>query len=339
MKLRGAMVGLGNIAFHGHIPAYLADDEMRDSFEIVAGMDLADEHARRFKECFPGGRTYQDFETLLDQEELDFVDICTPPSTHAHYILRCSARKLHVLCEKPLTDNYASSEAVVEQIKGSHTVIMPCHQYRHSPLWMEIGRRVRSGEVGRVTLAQWTVLRTNADSGSAAWIPDWRTRKLHSGGGILADTGAHYLHMAQHMFGMPASLTAALRILKHGQYDVEDTALVLLDYHDMLIQLSLTWAAGQRSNNVTITGTDGVLSYDGTRLRRISPTGTEDFAIPNVSDKTQYVGWYASLFKEFHARVVSANFADDHLLEALNVMKLLNTCYRSAMHHTVESVA
>jgi hypothetical protein len=43
-----------------------------------------------------------------------------------------------------------------------------------------------------------------------------------------------------------------------------------------------------------------------------------------VSDKNQYVGWYASLLKEFLDRVERGNRSEDLLDEAVTVMQLLD---------------
>ena len=41
MKLRGALIGLGNIAVRGHVPAY-GDDRVRERIELVAVMDVVE---------------------------------------------------------------------------------------------------------------------------------------------------------------------------------------------------------------------------------------------------------------------------------------------------------
>ena len=132
------------------------------------------------------------------------------------------------------------------------------------------------------------------------------------------------------LFGTPKSVSAALRTLKHQAYGVEDTALVTLEYPGMIMQLSLTWAAGRRANSVTIVGTKGSLEYDGARLLHVDEKGSRELPMPDVSDKSQYTGWYASLLKEFLRRVETGNTSDDLLCEALTVMRLLDLSSRSS---------
>jgi predicted dehydrogenase len=168
----------------------------------------------------------------------------------------------------------------------------------------------------------------HADSGTAAWNPDWRTDKRQSGGGILVDTGAHYLYLACALFGEPSNVTSVLKTLKHSNYSVEDTAIVTLEYDDKLVQLNLTWAASSRANTVWITGTKGTLSYTGTSLHHSSDGGSRDLPMPDISDKRQYVAWYVALFQEFSRRVREHDVREDLLEEAAMVMRLLDLSYR-----------
>ncbi len=327
--LRGAIIGLGNIAVRGHIPAFLTDP-IRSSVQIVAVCDLVEQNRVRAAELLPGARFYSDARCLLETEQIDFVDICTPPHTHAEYLRLCAAAGINIICEKPLADRFESVGGIRSVLADSNVSFMPCHQYKFSPLWKTIHDLIVTGDLGDVTLAQFNVYRLRADSGTAAWNPEWRTSRALSGGGILVDTGAHYFYLAQHFFGMPQRLVATLTTLKHREYTVEDTALVTLEYPERLMQITLTWASSCRANAATIAGTKASLFYDGRRLIRADDAGTKEIPMPDVSDKSQYIAWYASLFADFLRRMHDGHGSADLLDEAANVMKLLDLSYRSS---------
>jgi predicted dehydrogenase len=336
MSLRGAVIGLGNIAVRGHLPAYA---QVAERLKIVAVMDVVAENAARAAETLPGALYHADLRSLLDGERLDFVDICTPPHTHAEYIRACASRGIHVLCEKPLAERHEGVAAIADAVRSSGIVFVPCHQYKYSPLWKAIRDTIASGSLGTVSLAQFNVYRLQADTGTAGWNPAWRTSKSHSGGGILVDTGAHYLYLAQYFFGLPRRVSAILRTLKHAEYGVEDTAVVTLEYPATLMEINLTWAASTRANSVYVAGTKGSLSYDGQRLLQTDAAGTREIPMPDVSDKNQYVAWYATLLREFAGRVERGDRSTDLLDEAANVMKLLDLCYRSSERQAMLEVA
>ena len=85
--LRGAFIGFGNVAAKGHLPGWQSvnDDE------IVAATDAIAAQGKVFLEACPGGQWHKTVDELLSDKTLDFVDICTPPSTHAALIKRAWA--------------------------------------------------------------------------------------------------------------------------------------------------------------------------------------------------------------------------------------------------------
>src|SRR5205085_686298 len=60
----------------------------------------------------PGARWFDSVDDLLGVTGLDFVDVCTPPSSHAPLIGRALEHGLHVLCEKPLVRSPAELDLV-----------------------------------------------------------------------------------------------------------------------------------------------------------------------------------------------------------------------------------
>ena len=113
MRLRGAMLGAGNIALRGHAPQWAHDPRLREEVEIVAVADLSRSNLEAARAWFPQARLYERAEELLDAETLDFCDICTPPSTHRPLVEKAAARGLHVLCEKPLAPTLADAERIL----------------------------------------------------------------------------------------------------------------------------------------------------------------------------------------------------------------------------------
>jgi hypothetical protein len=55
-------------------------------------------------------RTYRDFSSLLADEEIDIIDICTPPALHARMIVEAVQAGKHVICEKPFTGYFGTDD-------------------------------------------------------------------------------------------------------------------------------------------------------------------------------------------------------------------------------------
>src|ERR1700681_4811633 len=94
--LRGAVVGFGFILSKGHIPAYLQRVTQQKDVEIVAVADVSEARRAVAAQVLPQARIYTDYEILLEQEaeNLDFIDIATPPAFHAEIALAALERGL-----------------------------------------------------------------------------------------------------------------------------------------------------------------------------------------------------------------------------------------------------
>ena len=117
MRLRGALLGAGNIALRGHAPQLA--EALRGEIEIVALADLSPSNLDAARVFFPAAKAYADAEELLDREQLDFCDICTPPSTHRPLIEQAAGRGIHVLSEKPLAPGIVDAERISEAVRAA----------------------------------------------------------------------------------------------------------------------------------------------------------------------------------------------------------------------------
>ncbi len=75
---KGAIVGCGAVACQAHVPAWRA----ASAFRMVAAVDPVSAHRAQLQALLPKVRCYERLEALLENEELDFLDVCTPPVLH-----------------------------------------------------------------------------------------------------------------------------------------------------------------------------------------------------------------------------------------------------------------
>ena len=153
MRLRGALLGAGNIALRGHAPQWTEDPRLREAVEIVAVADLSPANLEAARAVFPAAQLYGDAEELLEREELDFVDVCTPPFSHRALVEAAVEKGLHVVCEKPVAPALADGEAIAEAVKRAGVVFQPCHQYHFSPQWQTV--RAWLPHIGRIYIAEY----------------------------------------------------------------------------------------------------------------------------------------------------------------------------------------
>jgi len=328
MRLRGAILGAGNIALRGHLPQWVSDERLRHAVEIVAVADLAESNRDAARALLPAVRLYPDAADLLRSERLDFCDICTPPFTHRGLIEGAARQGLHVVCEKPLAPTAVDADGIARAVRAAGVVFEPCHQYHHSPQWR--AARDRLASLGRIHYAEYHVLRTAANEGNPHWCPSWRTEPEHAGGGILVDHGAHVLYLLRSVLGEPRAVRATTATLVHHDYRVEDTALVTLVYPAGLAQVNLTWAARRRATHYRFVGERGEIEGDDQRLWVHADRREEIQFGDGLSQDSSHSEWYSRLLREFLARVRRGDSSTQSLDEAVHVTRLIDRAYESA---------
>jgi predicted dehydrogenase len=224
--LKGAIVGVGNVAVNGHVPGWRA----RPDVEMVAAADVREEGRTALARYLPGARWYDSVDGLLAAEKLDFVDICTPPALHSSAIRPALEAGVHVLCEKPLVLFSTELASLGALARERDRVLATVHNWRHAPVLLRATELVRSGAVGSVLRLRWETLR-DKPAASSGQADNWRVEPAVAGGGILLDHGWHALYAIQQWIsGEPDRISARLETRRTGKSDIEDTAEVVLEY-------------------------------------------------------------------------------------------------------------
>ncbi|HVN49271.1 MAG TPA: Gfo/Idh/MocA family oxidoreductase [Bacteroidota bacterium] len=332
--IRGIILGMGKIAQTGHMPAYHSA-ALEQSISIAAAVEPNLQSRAIALQQFPQLKFYDTLEQALNHEQADFVDICTPPHTHSAFIAQLLSHQQNILCEKPFAIDEPSARMLAALLKSrSDVIFMGCHQYRFSPVWKQFYDFKKTFSEHDRFVLQFDVYRTEADPGLKIGSEVWRTDKKISGGGILADTGVHYLYLCYWLFGKPLAITARTQTLLYTNSSIEDTANVVLEYPSGVAQINLTWAADRRSNSARFMTRKKSLQYDGTSLVRFTNDASEALQVPSASDKSTYITMYADLFQEFAQQVEQKKQRQDWIDEAYESVRMLQTSYESAARGT-----
>jgi len=336
--LKGAIVGFGFISGKGHLPAYLA----RKDVEIAAVADLCPARLEAARAAAPGARLYGSWQELLQREDqLDFVDIATPPDVHAEIALAALARGFHVLCEKPLTTSTARALQMVEAARAHRRVLFPAHNYKHAPVVKFALQAIRGGRLGKVRAVTLNTFRTTHAKGVPEWRTDWRRDRKTSGGGIAMDHGSHSFYLTFAWLGaLPTQLTAKTLTLDQ-QWDTEDNLNAVLTFPDGYAHCFLTWTAGVRKVIYSLQGTDGALVIDDddwelTTGARSGKPKVERGVIESHWMDASHTQWFSSLFDQFKTAMQAGDFVNRELREAVACVQIIETCYRSSAENSRE---
>jgi predicted dehydrogenase len=323
-RYRGVILGAGGVARRAHLPAFLDDPRVRQRLKIVGMVDSAADLPP--VEGIPIVRSIAELPTF---GHIDFVDVCTPTASHLDLVLWSLEQGYHVLCEKPVALSAESAARIARVAEQTKRVVMPCHQYRFNPAWQQLNQWLCADRIGAWHLAEVEVYRATADAGLHATGVPWRGLGRESLGGVLLDHGTHLIYQLLDVAGSPLAVSAWTRCLLHRDYDVEDTAHLILEFPERAATVLLTWAGRGRENRMRFTGPRGTIEWIGSELRLEADDGTEHLDVTAQLDKAAYPGWFARLFVEF-AAALDDGAAPRALQDIHNVASVLESAYAAA---------
>src|SRR6478609_3864127 len=140
-----------------------------------------------------------DWRRVIERDDIDLVDICTPGNTHAEIAVAALAAGKHVLCEKPLANSVAEAEAMVTAAEQAGVQAMVGFTYRRTPAVALARQMVADGTIGAVRQVRAQYLQD--------WLADeqvpltWRLDKDRAGSGALGDIGAHIVDAVEFVTG------------------------------------------------------------------------------------------------------------------------------------------
>jgi predicted dehydrogenase len=295
--LRGALIGLGNVAVQAHVPAWIR----RPDAAIVAVADARPARRATARTSLPGARWTEPVEAVFGLPDLDFVDICTPPASHAPLIRAALQRGLHVLCEKPLVGSLDELNELVPLAAAAKRVLHTVHNWHHAPIVRRATELVRGGAIGRVVGVTWHTLRTQPAATGDESGHNWRLDPAVAGGGVLTDHGWHVAYLLRAWLGeSPIAVSARLETRRHTAYPIEDTATLRLTFPRATSDVLLTWAAETRCNWAELTGTGGVLELaDDVLVWRGNGHERRWACPPPLSQGSVHPEWFEAVVDEF----------------------------------------
>ncbi len=331
MSIKGAIIGFGHIAANGHVPAY----KRNPKFEICAVYDSCPDRKRINERLLPKSRFYSCVEELFKKEQIDFIDIATPPALHAKYILEALKNRKHVLCEKPLVLELEDLKKIWQGIKESGCTVVTVHNWRYSPITQKISQIMASGDIGRAKEIEYRVIRTKpsvAVGEEDKPESNWRLNPSVAGGGILVDHGWHAFYLVNEWANSkPQKIECRLENRKFQDIPVEDTALVNVSYpKGTKARLFFTWAGDKRQNTIVIKAENGILSCLDDRI--IVENGKNHYEIAfdeGLSAGSHHPEWYHMVLNEFFDELTDKSKRTNNFKEAATCFNMLFCCKKA----------
>jgi UDP-N-acetylglucosamine 3-dehydrogenase len=142
-----------------------------------------------------------DLEQAVLDPQIDAVDICLPSALHRAWTERALEAGKHVFLEKPIALTAEDAEAVAQAAARHGAVLVVGLVLRFWPEYVELQRRVASGELGRPRAVSTYRLSPPID-----WN-DWMADRAQSGG-VCVDLLVHDFDQMNWLLGQPQRVFA-----------------------------------------------------------------------------------------------------------------------------------
>lgn len=231
-RLRVAVVGGG--VGKQHIEAF---QQLPEQWEVLAVCDIDAARARELATTYAIPRVATDIAHLCRMDDLDVIDICTPPHLHFEQIQQVLESGKHAVCEKPLVGSLREVDELIRIEAESRGRMMPIFQYRFGHGLQKLKFLVDRGLAGTAYL---TTVETSWRRRAAYYAVPWRGKWETELGGTLLSHASHTHDMLSYILG-PIKSVFARTTTRVNPIEVEDCASISLEMADgSLASLSAT---------------------------------------------------------------------------------------------------
>ena len=287
-ELRVGIVGYGMMG-RAHAYAYRAAPLIRPSSITFTPVVMSGRNALAVaKVSADCGITswVEDWHELIERNDVDVVDVCTPPGTHAAIIEAAARAGKDVFCEKPLATNYSDARSARDAVEEAGVRHAIGFNYRRLPAVSLMAEMITNGELGEVHLWRGTWLSDEFVDPDVAF--DWRFESF-MGGSTIGDLGSHLIDMATWMLGPIDDVAAMSSTFVRSRDDagrprdveVDDASSSLVRFSSGAQgTLEVARAAPRRPCDFTIevNGSKGTVMFSYAQLNELWVGNTDDDA-------------------------------------------------------------
>jgi len=278
MPLPEVGIGIAGYGMMGraHSYAYTAAPVMRSlpcrpRLRVISGRD--EDKVSRAAAAYGFESWTTDWHELIRRPDVDIVDICTPPGTHAEIASAAAAAGKAVICEKPLAISYAQAASALDAVRTAGVLNAVGFNYRRLPAISLMKRMVDEGAVGKVRLVRAFWL---SDEFVDPAIPyDWRFDRA-VGGTTIADLGSHLIDMATWMAGGIAEVCGQsetfVRERSNRAVSVDDASSALVRFESGargVFEMARTAVRRPCDFTIEVNGASGTLVFEYARLNEL----------------------------------------------------------------------
>lgn len=180
-KYKVALIGCGSMG-----EVHLENISRKSNVVIQCVCDIDIDRAADFAGRYHALYYETDYKKIVESNEIDIVIISTYPSSHLEIIEKCLKNGKHVLCEKPIAQNFESGWEIVNLIKSHpECKVLIGYILRHNKTYQRVAEMIKNGAIGKPIIMRMT---------QNHHTMDWKKYlNLICETSPIVDCGVHYL--------------------------------------------------------------------------------------------------------------------------------------------------
>lgn len=277
-KLGVALVGLGYYSTDLLAPALQLTKNCYLAGIVTGTPAKAEKWKKQYNIPDKNIYTYETFDQIANNPDIDVVYVVLPPSMHRDYVVRAAKAGKHVWVEKPMAVTAKECQEMIDACKKANVSLTVGYRLHHEPNTQAYVKFLRGGGVGKIQMVNC----------SAAYF-DGRTnhwkQKKEMGGGVMYDMGVYVIQGARLATGEePIAVTAQQYTTRPDVYKngLDETSTVQLEFPSGA-RAVLQTSYGINMNFMYVVGDKGILRvepYSG--YNGVKGAGPGGFAFDNA---------------------------------------------------------
>lgn len=324
MILKVGFIGAGNIA------ETLAETflQYKDKFELYAVSSKSDDKLNKFKNKYGFKKTYNSYEELVQDKEIDLVYISTLIKDHYKHIKLCLENNKNVLCEKAFTFNHKEAKELVEIARRKNLFLAEAIWTRYMPSRGLILNLISNDVIGKVYYIEANLGYEIKDNE--------RIKYPKFGGGAMLDVGVYPLNFID-MFALSKvkSIHVTSKLNKEG---VDETDIVNMEYENGLLAQFFTTINQATSREGFIFGEKGFIKVTNINNPEkieiyLREDKTKNYAtlVSSINIKEDFNGYEYQLLETYNSITSSKKENPSMILdETLKIMSIVDEILHKA---------
>jgi predicted dehydrogenase len=240
-------IGVGVVGLGYWGPNLVRNFNSVSDSKVVIACDLQADRCRKLAVQYPNIECSQNVRDVFNHPDVNAIVIATPVQTHHALAKEALLARKHVLVTKPITDNLAQAQELVELADKMKVVLQVDHTFIYHPAVEKLKDVVLRGELGE--LYYFDSVRINLGL-------------FQSDVSVLWDLAPHDISIMEYLIERPVEWVQSIGA-SHAGHQSESMAYITVQFADNILgHCHVNWLAPMKTRLVMIGGSRRLAVYD-----------------------------------------------------------------------------